>query len=66
MNQYNFRNHLLEFKKQVNGFKGKKRLEIAINERLDKSFKSYCDSLNELSNFLMKRNPRISLNKLKD
>lgn len=55
---------LLEFKNAVNKFKGKSSMKKFVLERLEKSFELYRQSVQEEYNFLIARDPRISINKL--
>lgn len=51
----NFERYLLEFKESVDNFKGKKKMSKYIEERLDKSFNMYYNTLIEVCNYTLNK-----------
>lgn len=60
----NFKDYLLEFKKCVDNFKGKKNMTKYIEERLDKSFNLYYNTLVEVCNFVLNKEPYQSIKQI--
>ena len=60
----NFKDYLLDFKQSVDNFKGKKRMSMYIEERLDKSFNMYYNTLVEVCNYTLNKEPYQSMKKI--
>ena len=60
----NFEKYLLEFKEQVDNFKGKKLLEKKVLQRLELSYELYRKSIDELYGYTLSKDPYKQIKKL--
>lgn len=60
----NFERYLLEFKEEVDNFKGRKLLEKKVAQRLELSYELYSKNINDVYGYVLQQNPYTQLKKL--
>lgn len=60
----NFEKYLLDFREQVDNFKGKKLLDKKVEHRLELSYELYRKSIDELYGYVLSKDPYKQINKL--